>query len=73
MFIGAVIAVTWFLWDSLYLRFVVLFLGLINALYAIWDVHIDGIAYGKIASSDCTAMAAEFNNKRKKEVRLATQ
>ena len=63
LILGAIIAVGWGLYDSLLLRFVILFLGTINALYAIWDVHLDGVKYGKVAVSDCTQMAHRFNEK----------
>jgi hypothetical protein len=69
-FIGSIIAVSWALYDSLYLRFVILFLGTINALYAIWDIYLDGIKYGKTVASDCTAMARKFNNNRLKHVSI---
>ena len=68
LFIGVIIAISWFLYDSLYLRFVVLFLGVINSLYAIWDICLDGIKYGKSVVSDCTEMARKFNNKKRKHV-----
>ena len=49
----------------------ILFLGTINALYAIWDIYLDGIKYGKTVASDCTAMARNFNSNKLKKVSLA--
>jgi hypothetical protein len=62
--IGAVAGIAWYFDDSIYLRFVLIFLGTINALYAIFDIYLDGIKYAKIAQSDATLMAQQFNAQR---------
>lgn len=72
VFIGAIIATSWVLWDSMYLRFVILFLGVINALYAIWDVWLDGVKIGNKACSDCTQMAKIYNRSRPSHVSALT-
>ncbi|WWD17787.1 hypothetical protein CI109_102229 [Kwoniella shandongensis] len=54
--------ILWALWnwdDSLLLRFAMLFIGLMSALYAAWDIFLDGIKYAKVAKSDATYMAEE--------------
>lgn len=61
--IGAIVAVAWYLSDSIYLRFVILFIGVMNALYAIWDIFLDGIKYGTEAS-DVTLMVRILRRKR---------
>ncbi|ODO07280.1 hypothetical protein L198_00859 [Cryptococcus wingfieldii CBS 7118] len=59
----------WAAWnwdDSIYLRLVMLFMGLMSALYAVWDIALDGIKYAKVAQSDATLMAQAYNKKIEK-------
>jgi hypothetical protein len=58
----------WYLEDSLYLRFVILFLGNMNAWYAIFDIYLDGFKYENVQQSDATLMAQAFNQRRDAEV-----
>ncbi|ORX36020.1 peptidase M50B-like-domain-containing protein [Kockovaella imperatae] len=63
LIIGAIVAIAWFISDSLYLRFVILFIGVMNALYAIWDIFLDGIKYGT-QTSDVTLMVRVWSRRR---------
>lgn len=64
------IAFGWYLYDSMYLRYVFLFMGVGSSTYAIWDVWSDGIlrrsaqdsSSGSDDESDCTRMAQYYNN-----------
>lgn len=59
IFFALLLTAAWLAWDSLCLRFVVLFMGWMSALYAVWDVYDDGVrAWDE--ESDCTAMAKRF-------------
>ena len=78
--VGGLVALAWLLYDSLYLRFIFIFLGTINALYAIWDIYLDGVKhskvsddvkYSKVEKSDCTEMAKEFKDKRAQKGKTA--
>ena len=59
-----IIGVAWYLSDSIGLRYVILFLGTMNALYALWDVVIDGVIHGKDTGSDASEMARLYNEKK---------
>ncbi|KAK8866015.1 hypothetical protein IAR55_001166 [Kwoniella newhampshirensis] len=61
--VGIILAVLWNWDDSLLLRFAMLFMGLMSALYAAWDIFLDGIKYAKVSKSDATYMA-EFHAMR---------
>ncbi|WWC86350.1 uncharacterized protein L201_001223 [Kwoniella dendrophila CBS 6074] len=63
--IGIIITLAWMWDDSIYLRFVMLFMGLLSALYAVWDIILDGLKYAKVAKSDITYMAEEHNRRVK--------
>jgi hypothetical protein len=71
--LATVVGLTWWWWDSIYLRFVILFIGTINAVYAIWDVYLDGVKFGKDSSSDATEIARLINTKRRQEVSSTSQ
>ena len=64
LFIGSIVAIAWYLSDSIYLRFVILFIGVMNALYAIWDIYLDGIKYDTV-NSDATLMMRELSSRRR--------
>ena len=64
LLIATVIAITWYLSDSIYLRFVILFIGVMNALYAIWDIFLDGIKYST-EQSDATLMVRMLSDRRR--------
>ncbi|WVQ97385.1 hypothetical protein IAU59_004497 [Kwoniella sp. CBS 9459] len=66
--VGVLIWLAWNWNDSIYLRFVMLFIGLMNASYALWDVIQDGIVYAKVAQSDATRMAELYNEWLKKKM-----
>jgi sorting nexin-25 len=71
------IVLTWYFADGVYLRFVMIGMGTMSALYALWDVVIDGVIHGRRLegskefaesgiksdkdASDCALMAHEFN------------
>nr|ODN93112.1 hypothetical protein L203_00381 [Cryptococcus depauperatus CBS 7841] len=59
-----ILVLAWIWDDSIYLRFVMLFMGLLSSLYAVWDIVLDGIKYGKSADSDVTLMAKEFEARK---------
>jgi hypothetical protein len=63
--ISIIVSAAWYFDDSVYLRFVLIFLGTINALYAIFDIYLDGIKFAMIAQSDATLMAQQFNEQRR--------
>ncbi|WVQ85252.1 hypothetical protein IAT38_007417 [Cryptococcus sp. DSM 104549] len=63
LFVGVILFVAWNWDDSIWLRFVMLFMGEMSALYAVWDIILDGIKYAKVAKSDATCMA-EVHNER---------
>ncbi len=66
LFVTAVIGVTWWYRDAEYLRYVILAIGMMSALYAICDVAIDGMIHGKDTGSDASEMARVFNEKKPK-------
>ena len=69
LLIATIIAITWYLADSIYLRFVVLFIGIMNALYAIWDIFLDGIKYST-EQSDATLMVRMLSERRRESGRI---
>jgi hypothetical protein len=59
----------WFIYDSIFLRYIILFMGVGSSTYAIWDIITEGvIGYGKDeeedpeSRSDCEAMAIWYNS-----------
>ena len=62
--IFAVISVAWLFDDSISLRYVILGLGTMNALYAMCDVMLDGVIHGEETGSDASEMARVFNEYR---------
>jgi hypothetical protein len=63
------IVTAWFIYDSIFLRYIILFMGVGSSTYAIWDIITDGvIGYGKDDEddpenrSDCEAMAIWYNS-----------
>ncbi|WVR05971.1 hypothetical protein IAU60_002999 [Kwoniella sp. DSM 27419] len=64
--VGMLIWAVWEWDDSNLLRYVMLFMGLLSALYTVWDIIQDGIKYATVAESDATRMA-KLHNQRKKE------
>jgi hypothetical protein len=59
-------AVAWYIADSIALRYLILFFGVMSATYAIWDVWTDGVVNGDEGGSDCAAMAELYNKSREK-------
>ncbi|WRT64245.1 uncharacterized protein IL334_001176 [Kwoniella shivajii] len=66
LLVGVILFLAWNWDDSIYLRFVMLFMGLLSALYAVWDIVLDGLRYAKVAKSDVTYMADEHNKRADK-------
>ncbi|ODO11762.1 hypothetical protein I350_00546 [Cryptococcus amylolentus CBS 6273] len=66
VFVDILLWAAWNWDDSIYLRLVMLFMGLMSALYAVWDIALDGIKYAKVAQSDATLMAQAYNKKTEK-------
>ena len=62
--IAVIIGVAWLYEDSLCLRYVILGLGTMNALYAMCDVMLDGVIHGEETGSDASEMARVFNEYR---------
>ncbi|KAE8539809.1 hypothetical protein D1P53_003746 [Cryptococcus gattii VGV] len=60
--VGILLWVAWNWDDSIYLRFVMLGMGLLSALYAVWDIALDGIKYAEVSESDATLMAEVYNH-----------
>ncbi|KIR43650.1 hypothetical protein I307_00311 [Cryptococcus deuterogattii 99/473] len=60
--VGILLWVAWNWDDSIYLRFVMLGMGLLSALYAVWDIALDGIKYAEVTESDATLMAEVYNH-----------
>ncbi|WVO20040.1 uncharacterized protein IAS62_001330 [Cryptococcus decagattii] len=60
--VGILLWVAWNWDDSIYLRFVMLGMGLLSALYAVWDIALDGIKYAEVTESDATLMAKVYNH-----------
>jgi hypothetical protein len=63
VFLVAII-IAWFLYDSIFLRYIMLFMGVGSSTYAIWDVLMDGMISkkeDKRDGSDCAAMARYYN------------
>jgi hypothetical protein len=54
------IAITWYIYDSIFLRYIMLFMGVGSSTYAIWDVLTDGVISDE-GGSDCAAMADWYN------------
>ncbi|WVQ62100.1 uncharacterized protein L199_000238 [Kwoniella botswanensis] len=65
LLVGLLLTLAWMWDDSIWLRFIMLFMGLLSALYAVWDIILDGIRYAKVAKSDIRYMAEEHNRKAK--------
>lgn len=61
----AVLSLTWYLYDSIYLRYVLLFFGVASSTYAIRDAWEQGIlsqkTRGQVGCSDFEKMAEEYN------------
>lgn len=62
LLVGILLWAAWNWDDSIYLRFVMLGMGLLSALYAVWDIALDGIKYAEVAESDATLMAEIYNH-----------
>lgn len=60
--VGILLWVAWNWDDSIYLRFVMLGMGVLSALYAVWDIALDGIKYAEVTESDATLMAEVYNH-----------
>nr|XP_019000453.1 uncharacterized protein I203_06870 [Kwoniella mangroviensis CBS 8507]OCF63914.1 hypothetical protein I203_06870 [Kwoniella mangroviensis CBS 8507] len=73
LFVGLLLTLAWMWDDSIWLRFIILFMGLLSALYAVWDIIRDGIRYAQVAKSDITYMAEEHNRKAKIHNKLKTK
>ena len=65
------LSVTWYFADSIALRFLVLFMGELSALYAIWDVVLDGIRYNVEISSDITEFVRWWAIKHDPKLRVS--
>lgn len=61
LLVGILLWAAWNWDDSIYLRFAMLGMGLLSALYAVWDIALDGIKYAEVAESDATLMAEVYN------------
>jgi hypothetical protein len=70
LFFAALLTGAWLACDSICLRFVVLFMGWMSALYAVWDVYDDGVRAAD-EESDCTAMAKRFGRSSQCECQVA--
>nr|XP_018267026.1 uncharacterized protein I303_01008 [Kwoniella dejecticola CBS 10117]OBR89184.1 hypothetical protein I303_01008 [Kwoniella dejecticola CBS 10117] len=70
LLVGTLLCLAWIWDDSMWLRFIMLFMGLLSALYAVWDIVLDGIKYAKVAKSDVTYMAEEHNRRVKNHNKL---
>ncbi len=55
--------ITWYFNDSLWLRYVMIGIGTMSALYACADIYIDGIIYGDDACSDAGRMVELMNQR----------
>lgn len=55
------IGITWYIFDSIFLRYIMLFMGVGSSTYAIWDVLTDGVI-SEQGGSDCAAMADWYNS-----------
>ncbi|KAK4686233.1 hypothetical protein P7C73_g3892, partial [Tremellales sp. Uapishka_1] len=71
MVVAAIMGVTWYFQDAIWLRFFIMGMGTMSALYAVADVVIDGVIH-EASSSDCTAMAEEFNMRRNEKNQKST-
>ena len=64
-FLVAVVVLTWYLYDSVYLRYVLLFMGVTSSTYAIRDACEQGLVSGKYQRKkdgcDCHLMAEQYN------------
>lgn len=64
-FLVAVVVLTWYLYDSIYLRYVLLFMGVTSSTYAIRDACEQGLVSGKYQRKkdgcDCHLMAEQYN------------
>lgn len=60
--VGILLWVAWNWDDSIYLRFIMLGMGLLSALYAVWDIALDGIKYAEVTESDAALMAEVYNH-----------
>ncbi|OCF31086.1 hypothetical protein I316_07217 [Kwoniella heveanensis BCC8398] len=58
--VGVLIWLAWNWNDSIYLRFVMLFIGLMNASYALWDVIQDGIMGAKDLEGEAGKKSTRF-------------
>jgi hypothetical protein len=65
--ICTILALAWYVADSVALRFVILFCGTMAASYALADVYIDGFLHGREDGSDCRVFAEKFHSKPKGE------
>ncbi|RXK40288.1 hypothetical protein M231_02402 [Tremella mesenterica] len=70
-----ILFVSWYLSDSIALRFVILFMGEMSALYAIWDIVLDGLRSGADAGSDITEFVRilELRKLHKKEKQVSQE
>ena len=60
----SILAVAWY-WDySVGLRWLIQFMGVMSALYALWDIILDGMMHGKATGSDASEMARIYNEKK---------
>lgn len=64
-FLVAVVVLMWYLYDSIYLRYVLLFMGVTSSTYAIRDACEQGLVSGKYQRKkdgcDCHLMAEQHN------------
>ncbi|EIM23376.1 hypothetical protein WALSEDRAFT_62743 [Wallemia mellicola CBS 633.66] len=56
---SALLVAFWFINHGIYLRYVILFIGVMSCLYSIWDI-IDDTLIRKVASSDAVQMSYAF-------------
>lgn len=63
----AILFVAWYFSDSIALRFIILFLGVMSSLYAIVDVWVDGVVHKKDAGSDCRVFAEHYHRVSQKD------
>ena len=60
VFLVAII-IAWYICDSIFLRYIILFMGVGSSTYAIWDIVTDGVLSPGDDGSDCSAMATYYN------------
>lgn len=64
LFIVMLIGIAWSYSPSIALRIVILFLGTMSALYATWDIILDGLIHKKQGGSNVRVMAEAFHGKK---------